>query len=125
MSEETFSKTNKILNRIIYCQLAVIGIYVLSLLTLLIEFNDAQRREILRYVRNDRITEFTAEDCIEHFGEPLTVSPNGTLLFRGGSSLRVGLGGEYYEYELWVYLDEEGQYVDCVRYSQILERIIW
>lgn len=125
MAEKKYTKTNKILNRIIYCQIAVIGLYILSLLTLLIEFNDSQRREILRYIGNDQINDFTIEECIEHFGEPLIVEENKAMLFRGGSSKRIGLGCEYYEYELWVYLDESGQYVDYVSYRQIMERIIW
>ncbi len=125
MAENKNKKTNKILNVILYCQMIVIGLYIISLLMLLIEFNDSQRQEILRYIRNDKINDFTIEECIEHFGEPLLVEENEAMLFRGGSSKRIGLGCEYYEYELWVYLDESGQYVDYVSYRKIMERIIW
>ncbi len=118
-------KTNRVLNIILSCQVVCIIIFILSLLMLNIEFNDAQRQTILKYKEEDKIIGLTAEECIECFGEPLTISPNGTLLFNGGSSKRVGLACEYYEFQLIIGFDDNGQYADDVTYKCTMERLLW
>lgn len=116
---------NQVLNIILGCQLTFIVIFVLSLLMLMIEFNDTQRRTILRYLEEDKIIGLTAEECIEYFGEPLTIGPTGILRINGGSSKRIGLVCEYYEYELEICFDDKGQYADSVTYECTMERLLW
>ena len=118
-------KRNRILNRIICCQLIIIGVYISSLLSLLVELPNWQRVVVRFFMGTNAVYELTYDECVQYFGEPLTMSDNGTATFWGGKAYRAGLACEYYEYILIIRFDEETERIDQVRLERIMERIIW
>ena len=118
-------KRNRILNRIICCQLVIIGVYISLLLSLLVELPNWQRVVVRFFMGTNAVYELTYDECVQYFGEPLTMSKDDYATFWGGKAYRAGLACEYYEYILIIGFDEETQCVESVHLDCIMERIIW
>lgn len=113
-----FKRENRLLNIIIGCEIVIIVSLFVYFLSWGTEFNDPQRARILQYIEEDKLIGMTVDECSELLGEPLLVTEE-EAYFEGGYCLQFDIGGSYWEWEVKVYLDENG-YISSVRNNCIL-----
>jgi len=113
---------NRIINYLFYIELLVLLLLIIACICGNIFFYNFQRIKVLYYLKSEKISELTIEECVKIFGEPIYIYNDNSIQFDGGSICKGGFLLVKYEYILYVMPEEDGIYVESAYDSCVNER---